>query len=249
VYNYLVALDGAEGTYNITAGETVIGLQGFLGRIDSKRAAVGALRGVGVTVEHGASSFRASHIIGQAHYKTPSIDALFNAYRSLPVPPFGALVDAAARLDPRSMEGSFSGIGYSYDPGNWFLRTEAIQADYSPAISGRTTSGYLSLGVRYGNLTPSFTFAHVESSGRKAPGALDVIPGTPLNKAVYAANTGRHSFTAALRWDVRDSVAVKLQAAHIKNHAGSFGSLGNTQPGFMPGRGYNLVSATVDFVF
>ena len=44
-------------------------------------------------------------------------------------------------------------------------------------------------------------------------------------------------------------VALKFQGSRIENHAGSFGGLGNVQPGFEPGRGYNLISASVDFVF
>ena len=62
-------------------------------------------------------------------------------------------------------------------------------------------------------------------------------------------NSSRHSIGAALRWDVRDSIALKLQANQIQNHAGSFGGQANQQPGFQPGRSYNLLSASVDFVF
>lgn len=237
-------MDGIEGQYNITAGETVIGLQGFYGRIDSEKADVNAMRGLAVTVDRGASSFRVSHILGRVQYVTPDIDALFNTYRNLPIP---ALAAAATRLDPRDVDGSFSGIGYSYDPGDWFLRSEVIRADYAPSISGKTTSGYASVGYRHGSLTPSLTVAHVDVRGQEMPGALD--PFGLLNGAVASNNANRHSYSAALRWDVRDNVAVKFQASRVQNHAGSFGSLDNIQPGFQPGRGYNLLSASVDFVF
>lgn len=244
VYNYLLPMDGIEGLYNITAGDTVIGIQGFYGRIDSEKADVDAMRGVAVLVDRGASSFRISHIVGRAHYVTDDINTLFNTYRNLPIP---ALAAVAARLDPRNMDGSFSGIGYSYDPGDWFLRSEVIRADYAPSISGKTTSGYASVGYRHGSLTPSFTVAHVDVRGQEMPGALD--PFGLLNGAVASNNGDRHSYTAALRWDVRDNIAVKLQASRVQNHAGSFGSLDNIQPGFQPGRGYSLLSASVDFVF
>lgn len=244
VYNYLLPMDGIEGRYNINAGETIIGIQGFYGRIDSVKASVTAMRGIAVTADHGASSFRVSHIIGRAHYVTSDITALFDTYRNLPIPPLAAV---AARLDPRSMDGSFSGIGYSYDPGNWFLRAEAIKADYAPSISGKTTSGYASVGLRHGNWTPSFTVAHVDVRGQEMPGPLD--PFGLLNAAVVSNNSNRHSYSAALRWDVHSNMAVKFQAMHVRNHAGAFGSLDNIQPGFVPGRGYNLVSASVDFVF
>lgn len=244
VYNYLVPLDGVEGTYKWQAGEAVIGLQGFYGRIKSERAHVHGLRGLAVSIDYGDSSVRMSHIRGQAGYVTPSIDALFNFYRGLPIPPLAAL---AARLDNRDMPGKFSGIGYSYDPGSWFLRAEVIQADYAPTLASRTTSGYLSSGMRIGSFTPSITVAHVDRAKPQLPGSLDSF--NLLNAAVLASNSNRHSISAALRWDIHSNLALKFQASHVKNHAGSYGDLGNLQPGFVPGRSYNLVSASLDFVF
>ncbi|MBV2210111.1 MAG: hypothetical protein KUL77_11180 [Thermomonas sp.] len=244
VYDYLLAMDGVDAVYNFHAGDAVIGLQGFYGRIDSKKSDVNAFRGVALNVDAGASSFRISHIRGTVNYATKDINALFDAYESLPIPP---LVDYAKMLDPRGVDGKFSGIGYSYDPGKWFMRTEVIQADYGAAIIGKATSGYLSAGMRVGDFTPSLTVAHVDSPNPEAPGALD--PLGLLNAAVLSQRSSRHSYGAALRWDVHSNVAVKFQANHVKNHAGSFGGLGNQQPGFVPGRGYNLVSASVDFVF
>jgi len=244
VYNYLLAMDGIEGLYTINAGDTVIGLQAFYGEINSEKADVDNMRGLGVQVDRGSSSFRISHIRGTVHYSTPNIEALFTTYRSLPFPGLAAI---ATRLDPRDMDGSFSGVGYSYDPGSWFLRAEAIQADYAPAIVGKTTSGYLSAGFRQGAWTPSFTVAHVDTSDLEAPGAADPIG--LLNMAVAQNQNSRHSYTASVRWDVRDNIAVKLQGSHVQNHAGSFGGLKNYQPGFQPGGSYNLISASVDFVF
>lgn len=244
VYDYLLAMDGIEGLYTINAGDSVIGLQGFYGKIDSERAVVDDFHGLAVHVDRGASTFRVSHIRGRVDYSTAEIHALFDTYATLPVPGLGEVVE---RLDPRRVDGTFSAVGYSYDPGNWFLRAEAIQADYAPSIVGKTTSGYLSAGLRLGAWTPSFTFAHVDTSRIEAPGALDPIG--LLNGAAAQNNASRHSYTAGLRWDVRDSMAVKLQGSHVRNHAGSFGGLSNIQPEFQPGGSYNLVSATVDFVF
>ncbi len=244
VYDYLVAMDGVEGLYTVNAGDTVIGLQAFYGEIDSERALVEDLHGLAVHLDRGASSFRISQIRGRVGYSSAQIDALFDAYRQMPVPGLG---EAVARLSPRDVDGRFSSVGYSYDPGHWFMRAEAIRADYAPSILGKTTAGYLSAGLRRGAWTPSFTFAHLDSASIDAPGALD--PVGLLNGAVAQNRSSRHSYTASLRWDVRDSVAVKLQGSHVRNHADSFGGLGNFQPGFQPGRSYNLVSATVDFVF
>lgn len=244
VYNYLLPLDGIEAVYSISAGDAVIGVQGFYGQIDSERVRVDGLRGIALQMDAGSHVARVSHIRGRVGYSTPSVEQLFDTYRSLPVPGLAAM---AERLDPRKVDGSFTGVGYSFDPGSWFLRTEAIQADYTPSLSARTRSGYVSAGLRRGAVTPSLTFAHVDTDGLEAPGAAD--PFGLLNMAVAANNASRHSITAAVRWDVRDRIALKLQGSHVDNHAGSFGSLGNVQPGFETGRSYRLVSASVDFVF
>jgi len=240
VYNYLLQMDGIEGTYGFNVGDTALAVQAFYGRIDSEVVDVDDFRGLSLTADHGFHSFRASYIKGNVQYSTPSIEALFTVYGQL-------MPQVAARLDPRDMQGSFSGLGYAYDPGNWFLRTEVIQADYAPSLAGKTTSGYLSAGWRAGTLTPSFTFAHVDVSDLDAPGAIDRLG--LLNQAVAQNNASRHSYTASLRWDVYENIDVKFQASHIKNHAGSYGDMANFQPGFAPGSSYNLISASVDFVF
>jgi hypothetical protein len=244
VYDQLLASDGIEGLYSFNVGDTAVGVQAFYGHIGSERIKVDGFRGVGLQVDRGASSFHLSHVTGTLSYETSGIEQLFAFYGSLPVPQLAAL---AHDLDPRDKDGTFDSIGYSYDPGSWFLRAEAVHVDYTPSLVGRVDSGYLSAGLRRGKWTPSFTFAHADIDGLQRPGALD--PVGLLNQSVDGNNADRHSFTAALRWDVRDNVAVKLQDSYVKLHAGSYGYLDNLQPGFQPGGSYNLVSASVDFVF
>ena len=64
---------------------------------------------------------------------------------------------------------------------------------------------------------------------------VQILPGSP--------------YPLGARWDVRESVALKLEASHVESDTGSNGGLTNLQPGFRPGGSYNLVSASVDFVF
>ncbi|AJC46551.1 MULTISPECIES: hypothetical protein [Xanthomonas] len=240
VYNYLMAMDGVEGVYTRNVGQSVLSVQGFYGRIDSKKAEVHAMRGLSLVLDQGASTYRVAYIKGNADYRTDDLDRLFGLYRRINP----AL---AERLDTVGVAGSFASAGYSYDPGPWFARAEVIRADYSPSLNGKTTSGYVSAGARFGALTPSLTYANVD---KKAP---VIAPGADplglMTRAVALAENGRHSYTASLRWDVYENVAFKFQASHIVNNAGSYGSLGNIQPGFRPGGSYNLLSASFDFVF
>ena len=244
VYNYLMPMDGIEGLYTITAGETVIGLQAFYGEVDSSKVKVSDMLGMSVSVDRGDSTFRIGHVRGDASYTTAQIEQLFNAYAALPIPGVSAEAD---RLDPRDMFGTFNSIGFRHDPGNWFVRAEAIQIDFSPSLNGQATAGYINAGIRRGAWTPSITFSHLDTSHLNYPGAAD--PVGLLNAAVARNENGRHALTAALRWDFMPKMAAKIEASHVKNHAGSYGNLGNLQAGYVPGSSYNLLSASVDFVF
>ena len=244
VYNYLIAMDGIEGTYTINAGDTVIALQGFAGEVNSEIADVADMRGVSVSIDHGDTTWRIGHVRGDVNYATPAISQLFDLYASLPSPELRAIAD---RLDPRDMTGKFNSIGFRHDPGKWFVRAEVIEIDYTPSMNGTTRSGYINAGIRRGAWTPSLTFAHLDTNDLVFPGAADPIGG--LNYIVSRNNNSRHALTAALRWDFKPQMAAKIEASHINNHAGSFGTLGNPTTDFVPGRSYNLLSASVDFVF
>ena len=244
VYNYLMPMDGIEAMYTITAGETVVGLQAFYGDVDSTRVKVSDMMGGSITVDRGNHTFRVGHVRGDASYSTAQIEQLFTAYAALPYPGVAAVAD---RLDPRDMFGTFNSVGYRYDQGNWFLRAEAIQIDFVPSVNGQSTAGYINAGIRHGAWTPSLTFSHLDSSHLDAPGAADPIG--LLNAAVARNNQGRHALTAALRWDFMPQMAAKIEASHVKNHAGSYGNLGNIQDQYVPGSSYNLLSASIDFVF
>jgi hypothetical protein len=244
VYNYLIAMDGIEGTYTFTAGESVIAVQAFAGEVNSEIADVQDMRGVSVTLDHGDTTWRIGHVRGEVNYATPAISQLFDLYASLPSPQLRAIAD---RLDPRDMTGKFNSIGFRHDPGTWFVRAEVIEIDYAPSMNGTTRSGYVNAGIRRGAWTPSVTFSHLDTSDLAFPGAADPIGG--LNYIVARNNNSRHAVTAALRWDFKPQMAAKIEASHINNHAGSYGTLGNPTAEFAPGGSYNLLSASIDFVF
>ena len=61
--------------------------------------------------------------------------------------------------------------------------------------------------------------------------------------------SARKSVGAGLRWDARKNLAVKFQLDHTKLDQGSQGTLRNLHPGFQLGSSFNVLSATLDFVF
>jgi len=59
----------------------------------------------------------------------------------------------------------------------------------------------------------------------------------------------RSTISAGTRWDFMKNADFKLQFDHTRIGAGSTGALINTQPGYRVGGVFNLITATVDFVF
>ena len=77
-------------------------------------------------------------------------------------------------------------------------------------------------------------------------------PATGLNGAlnsILRAKNVSDTISVGVRWDFFKSLDLKLQYDHTRIGAGSTGALANVQPGFQTGSTFNLISATVDFVF
>jgi len=55
--------------------------------------------------------------------------------------------------------------------------------------------------------------------------------------------------TLGCRWDFMKNTDLKLQYEHISLDPGSSGLLINLQPGYRTGSSFNVISATVDWVF
>jgi hypothetical protein len=142
---------------------------------------------------------------------------------------------------------TFTGIGYTFDPGKWFFRTEATKLTGDEDLLPKSTRMYASAGVRINAFTPYATVAKVKNDGPLSIGAADPIG--VINGALAANNASSHSVTLGSRWDFHSNFDFKFEVTHAKNGSGSAGGLSNLQPGFEPGKGYNLISAAVDYVF
>jgi hypothetical protein len=187
--------------------------------------------------------------------KIDTFSALFDGFRQ-----FGAQGAAlAGRYDPRDRNISFVALGAAYDPGEWFMMAEWGRSNLH-SVFGKRTVAYATGGYRIREVTPYLTFAHTRAnSNRSDPGltlsALPpelVAPAAALNTALNAALGAiavQQSVSAGARWDLIDSVALKLQYDHMNLGAGSPGVLGNVQPDFQTGGNVHLFSATVDFVW
>ena len=205
------------------------------------------------TIEYGPATARLSY--GRANLTIDAFNPLFDPFRQFGPP--GATIADKYAVDQKRV--NFVGIGAGYDPGKWFALVEWARFD-THSILGAGRAWYLSGGHRYGKFTPYLTYAKLKNDGNSSDPGLPVslLPPQAAGVAVVL-NAGLNALLAQAavqktisiggRWDPAASIAIKLQFDHVRRGAGSPGTFGNVQPGFVPGGKANLLSATIDFVF
>ena len=204
------------------------------------------------TLEHGFGTLQVSY--GRARVTIPAANVLFDAFRQFG--PAGSAI--AERYDVKDAPVTFAGVGASFDPGRWFTMGEWTRTR-SDSVRGTKTAWYAGAGARFGKLTPYALYMRAKADNLSDPGLpVAALPparaqaGASLNAALNAALGAKpvqRTFSLGGRWDVSRNTALKLQFDNTRIGAGSSGTLGNIQPGFLPGGRLRVWSATIDFVF
>jgi opacity protein-like surface antigen len=223
------------------------------------------LWGINDAVEMGALTVRAAYMHTEFAAPGATFEPLFAPFIAAAgsIPGGQSAAQEATRLlrvyDP-SGDQSFElyGAGLSYDPGDWFVMSEAVSLK-SGGLLLDTTSGYVSGGYRIGKLTPYLTYARTRTELREEPGVpLAGLPpqlaglGAVINGAVAGlagSDSSQQTFAVGMRWDVASAIALKAQYDYIDLASGSPGMLANPQPEFQRGGDLNVLSLTLDFVF
>lgn len=250
--------DGADISYRLHIGALTNTLQGNYGQNNSdlpyNRGSAPARHqwGFADTAEYGPFTVRLA--CQELHLTIASFDALFNAFRLFG--PQGTAIADEYDVDNKLFVTET--IGASYDPGHYFVIGEWARANTN-SIFALGTAWYVSAGYRLGKFTPYVTYAEAKTDRDSDPGLT--LAGLPPGRAGFAAglnaglnailelNTDQNTVSLGSRWDFMKNVDLKLQMDHSRNGPGSSGGLTNLQPGFRPGGVFNLLSATVDFVF
>ena len=259
----ITTIDGADGAWRTSFGGLTNTMQVTFGRADAKfpdasgfEAGTAEVRNaiaVANTLEYGSASLRLNY--GQADLTVRALAPLFDAYRQFG-PPGQAIAD---RFDVNGRKADFVGVGVSYDPGRWFVMAEAARFD-THSVLGTKRAWYASAGYRFGAFTPYATYARVAAGSATSDPGLSTV-GLPPEAAATAAFlnarlnatlgllTQQRTVSAGVRWDVLRNVALKAQYDSIRPDAGSIGTFGNVQPGFVPGTRVGVFSAVADILF
>lgn len=266
--------DGLDAIFQQSAGPATLSLQLWGGRATAKvptsDVTVSGTKGLNLTAEFdNGLTLRAGHAQGKVTFSNAQLTALQSGagvaaqLLSAFAPSFGpgALATVAA-LNTNERDSSFSGIGASWDHGNWRLDGEYTYR-HIDAYLGDSTGWFASVGYRVGKVTPFIYGSQLKVSGVSSNGfagttailngfdpQLGPIPAGIDAILASARAGGQRSVAIGARWDVWKSAALKAQLEHIRpidNGVGLFRvPTGTTSLGE---KNVNVLSVSVDFVF
>lgn len=244
--------DGADLSYQMPMGSATVTAQVFGGKANSVFEGVDVdmqkLMGLNATAEFdNGLTLRFGHVQGRLNVHSSSLAQLVAILRSTPFAAVGNQLDATDK------KASFTGLGLSWDQGNWitlFEYTKRKTESYVPD----TTGWYLTLGYRYGKFTPYATVSQLKQDDSNVVNSIPTGVSPQLNvlkatvDGTIQAQSNRQKTTAlGLRWDAYRNVAVKGQYERITPDGP--GLFTNPQPGFGAGGAVNVYSVSVDIVF
>ena len=251
--------DGIDASYRWSATGVSNVTQVFFGhaavKIDDAGAYARARQTAGLsnTTTRGALTIRASAMT--ANLSVDLAKPLFDAFRQFG-PQGAALADTYGLDHKRVLIGN---LGVSYDPGNWFIMSEASRFN-ARSFLGDKSAYYATAGYRFGNFAPYASYAKVKSNGPTRDSGLNLAflppPAVPAAAYLNGQLNGllstiaiQHTVSTGVRWDFLPNRALKLQYDRLLPQGGSSGTLINVQPGFESGHPVHVLSAVLDFVF
>ncbi len=256
--------DGADVSYRSHLGDDTNTIQGFYG-VDNLKSPGNAYNpaiannparnswGVFDTYETGPTTLRLAY--QRSNLSLDGVNTFFDLFKQ-----FGPQgVALANKYGSYKVPITFWGASASYDPGKWFVMSEIGQSKILPSFMGEQRAWYVSSGYRTGNFTPYVAYSRSKKLSTTSDPGLNLGAVNPFLVGFAAGlNAGLNGFlkpttgttvTLGCRWDLMKNTDLKLQYEHISLDAGSSGLLINAQPGFKTGGSFNLVSATIDWVF
>ena len=252
--------DGADLLYRTTLGPVDISAQTFYGKTDATVAntaqtlgsttaastvTIQARRnwGVNVNMTMGPLTLRAGR--NQSSFTSVS-DTTSQFLAAISAAGFPAL---ASRLNPVSVPFEFTDYGFSFDGTHVTLQGEIVKetiGGYVPSADGQ----YLLAGYRLRKFTPYAMFARQKITSARTdttiPPVGNLLPlAQGVNQLINSVGADQHTTSAGLRWDLHESMDLKLQVDRVSPQGG--GLFIFVKPGFHGP--VDVASLTLDFVF
>ena len=266
------SFDGADVLYSGSMGDTNISGQFWGGKASTLTGGSGNddsiillknLYGINVTLENGPFTVRVG--TSKARLGTDGTGLIpfntliggLNAFSA--APGLSQLGTIASELSINGKFASFTGIGATFDSGNWVASAEAVERTSGTTYVSNATAWYTTFGYRIDKFTPylSFSGRHIKSATSVAP-----VPVSPLLPPVVQGtvpvliagvngllgDTSEKTSALGVRWDAGKNYDIKAEFQKLTIPDGSTGALFQVT-GQPPVKSTNLFSLAVDFVF
>ena len=252
--------DGADLLYRTTLGPVDISAQTFYGKTDATVAntaqtlssttaastvTIQARRnwGVNVNMTVGPLTLRAGR--NQSSFTSVS-DTTSQFLAAISAAGFPAL---ASRLNPVSVPFEFTDYGFSFDGTHVTLQGEIVKETIGGYVSS-ADGQYLLAGYRLRKFTPYAMFARQKITSARTdttiPPVGNLLPlAQGVNQLINSVGADQHTTSAGLRWDLHESMDLKLQVDRVSPQGG--GLFIFVKPGFHGP--VDVASLTLDFVF
>jgi hypothetical protein len=239
--------DGADVLYRKAIGPADISAQAFYGKTDLSfgGATIQSRKnwGVNANVTVGPLTLRAGRNQSAFTSRSATVTQLLTAVNAAG---FTAL---ANRLNPLNVPFKFTDYGFSLDETHLTVQGEITK--FTPGgFVASTDAQYLLAGYRVRKLTPYVMYARQKvTSARTDPTIPRLGPLLPLalgvDQLINSVGADQHTWSAGVRWDVHESVDLKLQVDRVSPQGN--GLFFNIRPGFHGP--VTVASMTLDFVF
>ena len=263
--NLFNTIDGADVIWQHTYGDTTYTAQFAAGRnksdlISGLNTTGNRMKVLNLVAEHGPLTLRFGRLTGLLSVNNTALPLLLNGLNAVAagyrVP---QLAQLATELDVHNKKATFTSLGATLDWNNILVQSEFAKRK-TDAYLNDTTSWYVMGGYRFGKILPYYTHAKLSIDGSPNtniacpagyPAACGLTVAALTDKAAGLRYTGvgqgeQQTDSIGVRWDFRNSVALKVQFDHVRPNKAS-GLLSNVKPGFTSP--VNVGAVALDFVF
>ncbi|MFG6461775.1 hypothetical protein ACG04Q_09345 [Roseateles sp. DXS20W] len=243
--------DGADASYQLATSVGTLTGQVFGGKASDTsqryKVDVKSMAGFNATLETDAGlTLRLGYAEGKLTVGNAALNGLVATLRATPFASVGN------QLDPNSSKASFSGVGLTWDQGQWIVNAEYTQRRLKSFLAD-TDGWYVLVGHRFGPVTPYLTVSEARTVDSNVNNTIPAA--TPQLAALKAAVDGvvegqRHTQkTVALgaRWDFARNFAFKAQWENVRPDGRGYFIV--TNPNWGNGKTVNVFSVALDTVF
>lgn len=192
------------------------------------------LRGGAWTLTHNWLTLRTSYITSKATISSADAQGLADLISGIGANLSVDTTHTRNTLLTEGDQGEFFGFGLGVDHDNFLLDAEIIKYRVSDSLTPTTEAWYLTAGYRLGAFTPHLTYSELTADGndrviRGLPPELADIPVAALGGAtvmqilggaVAATEMENKVISLGLRYDVMDSMALKVSVTRQEDKAG-----------------------------